>query len=128
MKFVDFQLSSVGSPMRDLFLFLTSSLKLEVLEENFDDLINFYYENFISCVESLKLDTSKFSRDSFDEQMKKDANDEFFHCLMLIKLFTAEVSNTDVFDLDSVLNSKTSKVFIDRMRVVVSKFAKSGWL
>lgn len=52
-KFVDFQGYSYASPATDVLFFLFTSVELEALQNNLDDLLKFYLEQFNSTLKSL---------------------------------------------------------------------------
>ncbi|KAJ8963772.1 hypothetical protein NQ314_005391 [Rhamnusium bicolor] len=64
-KFVDFQMCTNNSLAKDLFFFLWSSVQQPILENSLDDLIKFYYENFIEHLNQLKCDSTPFTFDAF---------------------------------------------------------------
>ena len=130
MKFVDFQLSSVCSPTRDLPYFLCGSLLPETMEQSFDELLNCYHGYLIEFLQRLNFDITPCSKEKFDEQLKNDANIEFNHCLMALKFYTVEISSdSDLSDMKtSIMMSNTGKSeFIKRARQLVSTYLKKDW-
>lgn len=53
VKFVDFQISQYENVVHDLIFFLFSSCSREVLDQHLDDLLYFYYKEFLKCLESI---------------------------------------------------------------------------
>ncbi|XP_018562287.1 uncharacterized protein LOC108904285 [Anoplophora glabripennis] len=80
-KMVDFQFPRYVSPAIDLFFLLWSSVKLNVLDEHFDNLVRFYHENFIKQLEELHCDTSPFTLERFLEELRLVADTEMMHIL-----------------------------------------------
>ncbi|KAG5891393.1 hypothetical protein JTB14_017916 [Gonioctena quinquepunctata] len=60
-KLVDFQVYTYGSPAADLFFFLWTSVSMDVLKQNLDYFIEFYFENFIEILKEHQCDTSQFT-------------------------------------------------------------------
>ncbi|XP_018569887.1 uncharacterized protein LOC108909900 [Anoplophora glabripennis] len=83
-KLLDFQVCDYKSPAGDLFFFLFSSVRLSVLQNNFDDLIEFYHKHFVSNLEKLKCDTGPFGLPKFLEEMKAATPVETVHCIGMI--------------------------------------------
>ena len=130
VKFVDFQLACACSPMKDLPYFLCASTSPDVMENNFEEMIDTYYLTFLEVLQALNCDITHFSRKEFDQQLKKDASDQFFRCMMALKIFTYDVpKDLDLNDLKSALiMTNASNLFIERLWKVVSKFVEKGWL
>ncbi|XP_018562290.1 uncharacterized protein LOC108904287 isoform X1 [Anoplophora glabripennis] len=78
-KMVDFQNPRYLSPAVDLFFLLWSSVKLDVLDEHYDNLVQFYHENFIKQLKELQCDTSPFTLERFLEEVKQVADTEVMH-------------------------------------------------
>ncbi|XP_058804535.1 uncharacterized protein LOC131671814 [Phymastichus coffea] len=130
IKFVDFQNYLNLSPLRELTFFLMVSLDASTMENHFDNLLNFYYESFISVLKRLECNIQSFSKDKFDERMKIDAFHEFPHCPFMLRILSADVKN----DLSSdqienmMLGEQFTPLFIERLRRCVKKYAEKGWL
>ncbi|XP_018562291.1 uncharacterized protein LOC108904287 isoform X2 [Anoplophora glabripennis] len=69
-KMVDFQNPRYLSPALDLFFLLWSSVKLDVLDEHYDNLVRFYHEIFIKQLKDLECDVSPFTLERLLEEMK----------------------------------------------------------
>ena len=116
--------------MKDLPYFLCASTSSNVLEHNFEELLDLYHSKLLKVLQKLRCDTRPFSRDCFNEQLKKDASDQFYRCLIALKFFTHDAQeDLDLHDLKSeVMMSDASTLFIDRLWKVASKFVEKGWL
>ncbi|CAB0040974.1 unnamed protein product [Trichogramma brassicae] len=131
VKFVDFQLTYSCSPMKDLPYFLTASLSIETINNNFEDLIDIYYEKFIDTLKTLKCDTTPFAREKFDKQLRYDSSNQLYRCMAALKFFTMDTAenNIDLNDLkESVVQSKSNTTFIDRLCRMIEKFVEKEWL
>ena len=130
MKFVDFQLSSVCSPTRDLPYFLCGSLLPDIMEQCFEELLHFYHSCLLQFLEKLNCDIAPCSKEKFDEQLKKDANSEFNHCLMALKFYTVEITpDTDLSDMKSsiMMSNNGKSAFIERCKKLVCTYLKKDW-
>lgn len=131
IKFVDFQLYLYSSSIRDLLLYLFSSVVIEATETQLEDLMDLYYDALIDALTKLKCDTSSYTKEGFREKMAEDAKHEFIHLCFMIKLITMDVKETS-FDydkmLDVVVQYKGSQRFIDRIRKVVLYFGRHNWI
>jgi len=130
VKFVDFQITQASSPLKDLPYFLCASVSMDVIDNHFDDLIAAYHSSFIEVLEKIGCDVAPFAKDKFDKQLKKDASDELFRCLMALKVFTLEPSaDLDLNQMDTqIFGAKGSNLYMDRACKVVLTFAEKGWL
>lgn len=131
IKFIDFQNYDYNSPLRDLPYFLCTSTSEEVMNEHFDELLDLYYETFIHCLERMKCDTKPFTRQAFDAQLKIDAAIEFFHNVLAIKFFTAEIDKK-TYDQSQVnevvIFSNVNQLGYDKWYQIVLTYVKKGWL
>lgn len=131
VKFIDFQNYAYNSPLRDVPYFLCTSTTHEVMTRHFDELLDLYYDTFIDVLKKMKVDVEPFSRDRFDAQLKQDASLEFFHNIMAIKFFTAEVKKEtyDSSQLDQVIIfSEPNKLAYEKWYHIVQTYIKQGWL
>ncbi|XP_058804533.1 uncharacterized protein LOC131671812 [Phymastichus coffea] len=130
IKFVDFQITRVSSPLKDLPYFLCGSVAMDVMEKQFDELLDTYHNSLIDVLTKTGCATSPYSRKSFDERLKKEANSELLRCLFAAKFFTQETS--DDIDLNDMVNSvtmsKTTNLYLERSWMIVSKFVEKGWI
>lgn len=131
VKFIDFQNYDYNSPLRDIPYFLCTSTSHQVMTQHFDELLDFYYETFIQTLERMKCDTKPFSRQAFDAQLKIDAAIEFFHNVLAIKFFTAEIDKS-TYDQNQmnevVVMSNVNQLGYDKWYQIVKTYVKKGWL
>ncbi|KAJ8936276.1 hypothetical protein NQ318_000154 [Aromia moschata] len=87
-KFVDFQNYTFRSPVADLIFLLWSSVQQTILEENFDELIRFYHDNFVENLVRLKCDPTPFSfeklLEEIDAEAKQIAGQSMFMCTLVV--------------------------------------------
>lgn len=126
IKFVDFQNYQYMSPLRELIFFFVTSLKDDVIEEKFDELLDLYHENFIEVLRRLKCDTDQFARDKFDERLKIDAFVQF-----PLKILTADVSKDDktIATPETIFQDETlNETMLGKLRRCMKKYAEKGWM
>lgn len=130
IKFVDFQMSRVGSPLRDLPYFLCASTSTYVLDNQFDELLDAYRAKLVEELDKLGLDSSPFTRMSFEEHLTLAGKNGLFQCLMAAKFFTLEVDqDMDMNDMKgTVMMAKPSDLYKERVYKIVTKFVDKGWL
>lgn len=130
IKFVDFQIALVCSPLRDLPYFLCASTSTDVMKNQFDELLDAYHAKLVEELDKLGIDSSPFTKKSFEENLKLVGKNSFFQCLMAIKFFTLEVDqDMDLNKMkDDVMMSKPSDLYKERVYMIVTKFVEKGWL
>lgn len=135
VAFVDFQVLRYGSPARDVLFFLYSSVHLDVLQTELDDLIKFYHSELVNMIKLLRCDVSLFSYEAFLEEMKIAAEEtEFCHQMfMLTPLYTIQGKAIDLSEWEptniapeneEILDSR----YYDRLHFVILDFAKRKWI
>lgn len=103
-KFVDFQLFSYDTPIKDLLFFLVTSVSVELLKKHFDEFLEIYHKHFVKNLEKLKCDISKFSYQDFIEEIKATLEEEIGHILFMLffivlaKKDGVDPSKDEVFD------------------------------
>ncbi|XP_044260258.1 uncharacterized protein LOC123008492 [Tribolium madens] len=131
-KLVDYQVCGYGSPARDVLFFLFSSVKIEVLERWFEDLLKWYYENFISLLKGVKCDVQKFGFEEFEKELDFEArNSQFGHvAFMLFVVFTdkSKVKDISEFSVDNIIAGAGSEEHKRKFAFVVKEFAKRNWI
>ncbi|KAL7286199.1 hypothetical protein TKK_0019533 [Trichogramma kaykai] len=131
IKLIDFQIAYACSPMKDLPYFLTGSLSIETIDQHFEDLIDVYHETLLDTLRTLKCDTAPFAREKFDEQLRYDASNQLYRCMMALKFFTMDAAenNIDLNDLKgTVILSKSNDTYVERLCRMVDKFVEKAWL
>nr|XP_033320834.1 uncharacterized protein LOC117217379 isoform X1 [Megalopta genalis]XP_033320835.1 uncharacterized protein LOC117217379 isoform X2 [Megalopta genalis] len=131
VKFVDFQTYVYSSALRDVILYLFTSVEVDITDEQLESLLDLYYETLLKRLNQLKCDTKAFDKELFLEKLKEDAHYEFVHLLMMIKIMTMDIKESN-FDYDNmhtaIIDQEDSKTFVDRLRRVVLYFCKRNWL
>lgn len=83
-KFVDFQMYSYNSPVRDLLLFICTSVQLDILKQNLDELLVFYHEEFVKTLEELNCAIADFSYEKLLDEIKHYGGYEIGHILFML--------------------------------------------
>lgn len=130
LKFVDFQISRIGSPIQDLPHFLCTSTQPNVLNEHFDEMLNLYYENFSELLTKLNCETSLFTKESFEKELKRIASRNLIHTLSALQFIILEVTeNMDTNDMKTLLvSSGVSNSYLERSWNIVSKYVEKKWI
>ncbi|CAG9833646.1 unnamed protein product [Diabrotica balteata] len=83
-KFVDFQMCQIGSPTIDLIFLLFSSVELSCLQNNLDNLIEYYYREFVDIIKQLDLYTDEYSYQKFLEEIKTEGREGMIQAIFMI--------------------------------------------
>ncbi|XP_044260338.1 uncharacterized protein LOC123008549 [Tribolium madens] len=132
VKFIDFQRPRYASPVRDLIFFLFTSVQNHTLEENCDDLIQLYYENFISVLCKLNCDISDFTFEKFQQELKFEAGcTQFGHVVFMLNFILApKESVKEDLTMEDLLKSLDGGNELQKAKLVlvVREFAKRNWI
>lgn len=105
-KFVDFQMYTYDTPVKDLLFFLVTSVPLDLLKEHFDDFLLLYHEYFIEYLLDFRCDISQFSHEKFIAEIKASLEDEIGHILfMTMFIVLAKKDGINETSIDSVLDN-----------------------
>lgn len=66
VKIVDFQITIYGSLAYDVIFFLFTSVKVPLLENNFDDLLLYYYDQFTSVLKNANVPLDNYSYEKLE--------------------------------------------------------------
>lgn len=132
MKIVDFQLCFYDNGVKDLIFFLVSSPTREVIENDFDYLVNLYYESFVDTLKILKVETRDFIKKDFIEQLDKFGPMKLGQCLMMIQVIKSKPGVApkmeDIHSKENFLSIGGGEVYRQKMLHTVQFFEKRGWL
>ncbi|XP_066998758.2 uncharacterized protein [Anabrus simplex] len=131
IKFVDFQITLLCSPVRDLIFFLLTSASDEVLRDSFDHLLNLYHTNFINTLKRVGCDTSAFSFERFLAEVNEFAPMEFHHILYMLNVIyidKSEVKELSELDGSSDLKFASGSICKRKILTLIHEFDKRGWL
>ncbi|XP_023165760.1 uncharacterized protein LOC111595995 [Drosophila hydei] len=122
LKFVDFQIAQYESVIHDLIFLLLSSVDTSVLEENYYNFLRIYYEAFIKSLKRANVDTSKYTYETYLDEVQRVAPVQVPHALFMTKVLLAD-NNTlpsDYKDVDlTMLTKKGSEQIITKLRDII---------
>ncbi|XP_076274397.1 uncharacterized protein LOC143205177 [Rhynchophorus ferrugineus] len=97
---VDFQVPDYGTPLDDISFFLFTSVQNLFDGSTFDDLLDYYYDKLLKNLRNIGVETTVFTKDSFDEEVGKAIkNYQYYHTMwMLHPLMYEHMKSID--DLD----------------------------
>lgn len=131
-KLVDYQICGYGSPARDLVFFLFSSCQVEVLEGYLDELLRWYYDEFIANLRKLNCDLGKFGWEEFQKEVDITAKEsQFGHvAFMLFVVFTAKDRIKDIseFSVENIIAGAGTEQHKRKFVCVIKEFAKRNWI
>lgn len=95
-----------------------------------DELLDIYYERFIDTLRQTGCDISPFTRESFDQELKKAAKISYLRCIMVIRVFTDTREDDRSVKQDlvtSVIESDGTGLYFDRVWEITSKYLEKKW-
>ncbi|XP_012264746.2 uncharacterized protein LOC105691072 [Athalia rosae] len=130
VKFVDFQTYVYANPLRDVVFFLFTSCAPEICAANFDDLLESWRGKFLSHLERLGCDVILFDGDSFVERVNAAAAIEYFHCLMMTRIISADPKTECGRNSPELLFQPAScpQSCRDRLADITSQFLRNNWI
>ncbi|KAM7342403.1 uncharacterized protein ACRADG_009844 isoform 1-T2 [Cochliomyia hominivorax] len=122
VKLVDFQMAQYESLVYDLIFFMFSSLEISVLEHHIEDLLQLYYKSFLKSLNSVGVQTEKYSYENFREEVHKYASGAICQSLFMIRIILADDSimpdNFEDMNMD-VLTKNVNEIVIQRTADVI---------
>ncbi|XP_045467743.1 uncharacterized protein LOC123676092 [Harmonia axyridis] len=131
--FLDFQLSSFGSPATDLSYFLYTSCDENTITNEFENLLQFYYDSFSSTLKKLALDPEEiFSILKLKDHWRKYAISGLIMAAFVIKVQLAkkdeaapDISESGDLSLMKLGQIENNDHFESRIIAVFKNFAKT---
>uniref|UniRef100_A0A6P7G7D5 Uncharacterized protein LOC114338564 n=1 Tax=Diabrotica virgifera virgifera TaxID=50390 RepID=A0A6P7G7D5_DIAVI len=132
LKILDYQLATVGSPVRDLLYFIVSSVRLEDLTtKHFYNLIKHYHATLKSTIQEFGVYTDlKYSYELFCEELKAHAH-EIILQLMYMLIHVNFRSQGEIFDptrADLLQVEDVPPMAKQRICFLMREAAKKDWL
>ncbi|XP_060531086.1 uncharacterized protein LOC132704829 [Cylas formicarius] len=137
VKIVDLQAVSLGSPAADLVFCLITSVNTAVLEKHFDELIQFYYDQFIYVIKEVGVDYQQFPYDSFARELNAHGPAQFAHCVNFLCGILADKGDTQNDPVKKDYNLEEhmkalGEIFTERhqerFRFLIKEFARRNWI
>lgn len=126
---VDYQVYEQGTPLNDVMLFLFTSIQLDILKKGIDHFLDFYYNCLIKNLERLGLDISKYSKDSFNEEVKIAVKKyEFHHTMWLLEpILNPNLNSLAKFKDGAVHLFNWTEEHKERIRFITRLCFEKGW-
>lgn len=119
VKLVDFQTYYMSSPLTDLVFFLCTTMRPPMI--HFDDMLELYRQGVCQVLRELGCEVDLFSRECFEERLRKDAPGELFHVIMMSKV--VELREDEQLD-----KSPLNEACLRRLRSIAEIFAEKRWI
>ncbi|KAE8747623.1 EcKinase 19, partial [Frankliniella occidentalis] len=128
LKMVDFQITEIGSPVRDLLFFIYSSADSDALAR-VDDLMREYHAELERYVRLHGLDGDDLGWTAFQRELEAVAPDAMGQLMLMTSIIRAQnkVEKTDNDD-DTFARLGVSAPAKTRYLEIVRDFAKKGWV
>ncbi|CAG9833657.1 unnamed protein product [Diabrotica balteata] len=131
-KFVDFQLYYYQSPLTDVLFFLWSSVHLNVLKQDFDELLIYYHTEFTDQLRRLNCNTNLFDIDKFWEELDAVAPSNFMD-IMYMTMFVVfgKKDRGDELETDEIVRvakEDVPKAARDKIAFMVSEYGRRKWI
>lgn len=137
VRFLDYQLTKVGSPAADVLYFIYSSTDGKLREEYYDELLETYYESLTGHLKALSTDVKDvYPRRVFYDQLRKSSPGCLAFVLMTLTLITRDETKTqniseviqEVDEKDSAPGSNSSELFKQRINDLIRDIVSYGYL
>ncbi|KAE8749406.1 EcKinase 10 [Frankliniella occidentalis] len=130
LKMVDFQLTEIGSPVRDLLFFIYSSADSDALARA-DDLVREYHAELERYARLHGLDGDDLGWSAFERELEAEAPDVLGQLMLMTSIIRAQtkIEKTDTNSDDAFAKglgvSASAKT---RYMEIVRDFVKKGWV
>ncbi|CAH1106466.1 unnamed protein product [Psylliodes chrysocephalus] len=136
-KFVDFQCYDYQSPASDLLNFILTSVKTDVLKEEFDGLLKFYHSEFVDNLRKLGCDIEPFNWFNFQEELNQESKRVFARAtffLIFIVFGPKKAPDFDAsFNFGNIRHRDAIRKSIileakEKLYIIVQYYARKNWL
>lgn len=125
-KIFDFQVCTFASLSKDLMFFLFSSVRNEIVEEFYEELLHTYYNKFTNVLLELKCEIAIDFDDFIKECDIEAVYSQFGHLvLMLNPIFAKEGVKCTAHDL---LNQELTDLHKAKLVFIAKEFARRKWI
>ncbi|CAG9827094.1 unnamed protein product [Diabrotica balteata] len=130
-KFVDFQACEYGSPAKDIFFLLFTSVQLTALRLSLDYFLKYYWDHLVNVLKAHGCDVDVFTYDKFLEEMEYVSTYEFPHVLFFYN-FVCNAPQHFQQDFENISPETACKRIPLRVKettwYIVKECHKRGWL
>ncbi|XP_055376447.1 uncharacterized protein LOC129608768 [Condylostylus longicornis] len=133
IKILDFQIAQYESLAHDVIFFIFTSVKSELIQEQYDHFLKVYYDEFTKCLLLLGCDTSGYSFEKFMDEIKRIAPVQFFHIISMFKIIFIEKHGLpdDFSDMnENTLDNENaySDKYFNKLKEFLKFYTKRGYL
>ena len=129
VAFIDFQMTRINSPFKDVVFFLFSSLQPGPRKDHFADLVETYHASFCRCLQQVGVDPAPYSLEAALEEMDAVASTEIFHILVMLRFLTADPKMIQGYPETFAFRPDLGgELYTESLKHVVLQFAELGWL
>ncbi|XP_026755823.3 uncharacterized oxidoreductase dhs-27-like [Galleria mellonella] len=126
---VDYQTIHTGTPLTDLIYFIFTGSDEEFRRRHFWDLLDYYYRELCNALRSLgRNPRNVYPEDEFHHDVKEILPLGLVIGIILLPVITVETEDAPALDgeidLDTVLNTKISSSYVERMRGIINDYAR----
>uniref|UniRef100_A0A6P7FUK7 Uncharacterized protein LOC114334184 n=1 Tax=Diabrotica virgifera virgifera TaxID=50390 RepID=A0A6P7FUK7_DIAVI len=130
-KFVDFQACEYGSPAKDIFFLLFTSVQLEALRSSLDYFLKYYWDHLVNVLKAHECDVKLYTYDKFLEELEHVSAYELPHVLFFYN-FVCNAPQHFKQDFENISPEAACKRFPLRVKettwYIIKECHKRGWL
>lgn len=131
-KILDLQIIEYDSVVHDLLFFLFTSVNNDVLNDNYDNLIKSYHNQFVDVLKRFNIDTKPYTWDEFVYEIENEIKKEAFHIFFMLKFIFAEkgkVKSLEEFQpSDWTRKDLIGEKHKEKLQLTILEFVKRNWL
>uniref|UniRef100_A0A1L8DNF4 Putative juvenile hormone-inducible protein n=1 Tax=Nyssomyia neivai TaxID=330878 RepID=A0A1L8DNF4_9DIPT len=132
VKIFDFQLVMYASMSLDVLFFLFTSVQDDILQENFDDFLKFYFEEFCSSLQFFGCPLDEFTWEKFLDDINRQAPYELYHITSMIKILLIDkqkmAEKTEITDDTFYDAEMVGPNYYEKLKLIILEYKKRNWL
>jgi hypothetical protein len=129
---LDFQLTQLGSPVRDALFFIFTSVADNDLVRTFDNYLSHYHNSFLQTVISLDYPIDEFVREKFEEELDLIAPLELYHIVSMLRVVMArkeEIPDHSEMDVNVFVNENLiGDDYYDQLALIIKTYKAKQWI
>ncbi|XP_059616957.1 uncharacterized protein LOC132261924 isoform X2 [Phlebotomus argentipes] len=132
VKIFDFQLIMYASLSIDVLFFLFTSVQNDILLENFEKFLKFYFNEFCNSLKYFGCPVEDFSWEKFLDDINRQAPYELYHLVAMTKILLIdkqkmaqknEITDDTFYDAEMV-----GPNYYDKLKLIILEYKKRHWL